>query len=128
MGIKINCIYIDNVAWCKNKNIKRSLFGLGARCCVNYPYGNNCKYQIKHKRPDIKNIVAPRSLSSKITFRIFSADAGSNPSVGSSRKSISGRLTSDLATISLCFIPFEKLETRSFPLFDKPTLFSNSSG
>lgn len=32
--VKINCIYNSDVSWCTNKNIKRSLFGVGARCCV----------------------------------------------------------------------------------------------
>jgi hypothetical protein len=34
MNKKINCIYNDDGAWCKNENIKRSLFGFGARVCL----------------------------------------------------------------------------------------------
>ena len=50
--ININCTYNDNGAWCKNKNIKRSLFGIGARCCVIYPnWMSDCQYQEKHLRP-----------------------------------------------------------------------------
>lgn len=52
MMIKINCISNDRGAWCKNKNIKRSLLGIGARCCKIYPnFGESCEYQIKVKRP-----------------------------------------------------------------------------
>lgn len=38
MGIRINCMWNDRGAWCKNEKIGRSLFGIGARCCVEYPY------------------------------------------------------------------------------------------
>ncbi len=31
-----NCVYNDNGAWCTNKSVKRSLFGIGARCCIAY--------------------------------------------------------------------------------------------
>jgi hypothetical protein len=55
MAIKINCVYINNVAWCKNKNIKRSLWGLGARCCVEYPPDiSSCEFKEKYSKP--KNI------------------------------------------------------------------------
>ena len=47
--IKINCIWNDQGAWCKNKEIKRSLFGLGARCCIEY--GSNKTCQLKKLRP-----------------------------------------------------------------------------
>ena len=36
MQRKINCKYNDNDVWCTNKNIKRSLFGIGVRCCVEF--------------------------------------------------------------------------------------------
>jgi len=51
--IKINCIYNDQGAWCINKNIKRSLFGIGARCCLDYPpcSQEKCEFKEKHKRP-----------------------------------------------------------------------------
>ena len=32
----INCKWNDREVWCKNENIKCSLFGIGARCCVEY--------------------------------------------------------------------------------------------
>lgn len=53
MGIRINCKYNDRGAWCTNKNIKRSLFGIGARCCVLYPDGISCKYQEKYEKPKV---------------------------------------------------------------------------
>lgn len=51
--INIDCKDNDQGAWCKNKKIKRSLFGLGARLCVLYPglNGKVCEYQIKQPRP-----------------------------------------------------------------------------
>lgn len=36
MRVKIYCKYNDRGAWCKNKNVKRSLLGIGARCCSEY--------------------------------------------------------------------------------------------
>jgi hypothetical protein len=47
MILKINCKFNDNGAWCANKNIKRSLFGMGARCCCEYD-GKTCS--IKEER------------------------------------------------------------------------------
>lgn len=49
----INCVWADNPGgYCKNKLIKRSLFGIGARCCVKY-YDDNkkCKYLSPHVKP-----------------------------------------------------------------------------
>ena len=43
---KINCKFNNNGAWCTNKNIKRSLLGIGARCCSEYPYINKkCEFK-----------------------------------------------------------------------------------
>ena len=36
MILKINCEYNDDGAWCTNKKVRRSLFGLGSRCCSEY--------------------------------------------------------------------------------------------
>ena len=47
MQIKINCKYNKQGAWCTNKKIKRSLFGIGARCCVEY--GTNTICPLKNK-------------------------------------------------------------------------------
>lgn len=51
----LNCIFNDNVFWCKNKNIKRSLFGLGARCCIEHNSKEIivCPFKIKHLKPNI---------------------------------------------------------------------------
>ncbi len=55
--ININCIYTDRGAWCKNKNIKRSVFGLGARCCIEYPTIDHsvgaCSYKEEHPKPKL---------------------------------------------------------------------------
>ena len=48
MQIKVNCIHTYNDAWCKNKNVSRSLFGLGARVCSEY-CGKKCEYKEKYK-------------------------------------------------------------------------------
>jgi hypothetical protein len=54
MVVNINCIYIDRIAWCKNKNVKRSLWGIGARYCMDYPSNflnkNGCEFRVEHKR------------------------------------------------------------------------------
>lgn len=53
MRIKINCIYNDNGLYCKNKKVKRSLFGIGARCCVIEPLSDKvCEYRDEYKRPN----------------------------------------------------------------------------
>ena len=66
MGIvvKVNCVDNDRGAWCKNKNIKRSLWGLGARCCTEYDnqYFKKCEYKKPHKRMK----VAPAPQKNKI--------------------------------------------------------------
>ena len=45
--IKINCIYADR-CWCKNKKVNRSLFGFGARVCIDH---KNCKFKEQSPRP-----------------------------------------------------------------------------
>lgn len=52
MVIKIPCKYNNKGAWCTNLMVDRSLYGLGARCCVLYPHNNGkCKYQDLGKKP-----------------------------------------------------------------------------
>ena len=52
MIVNINCIYSDQGAWCKNRNIRRSIWGIGARCCVEYPYTvKPCELKVKYIRP-----------------------------------------------------------------------------
>lgn len=51
MQAKVNCIHNDNGAWCTNKNIKRSLFGFGARICTEYPRPcDSCPFQEKYPK------------------------------------------------------------------------------
>lgn len=49
MILKINCKHNNKGAWCTNKNIKRSLFGLGARCCIEHNDGV-CELKEKFKK------------------------------------------------------------------------------
>ncbi len=52
MMININCKQNDQGAWCKDKRIKRSLFGFGARCCVIFSnWAGDCEYQDKVPKP-----------------------------------------------------------------------------
>jgi len=56
MQVKVNCEYNDQGAWCINTNIKRSLWGLGARCCVLYPpdQKSSCEFkENKVKKPKL---------------------------------------------------------------------------
>lgn len=75
MGININCIHNDRGAWCKHKDVKRSFFGIGARCCSIYPCEHDkCELQKKHARPTIMPPPPPPkkhySLEIKINGRI----------------------------------------------------------
>lgn len=75
MPTRINCIYNDKGAWCNNENIKRSLFGIGARCCKIYPYSKeSCKYQEKYKRPSPPPAQPPKKIINedvKFNLNIF---------------------------------------------------------
>jgi len=64
MGININCKHNNQGAWCRNKKVKRSLFGIGARCCVEYPYNNGVcehkeEYTFKFRPPSVPPSVPP---------------------------------------------------------------------
>jgi hypothetical protein len=48
---KINCKSFKNGGYCTNKKIKRSLFGIGARCCVEYYDEKLCIIKEEHPRP-----------------------------------------------------------------------------
>ena len=50
--INVNCIYNDKSAWCKHKGIKKSMFGIGARVCVEVD-GKQCTLKQTHPRPDV---------------------------------------------------------------------------
>ena len=45
MIIKVNCIHNDQGAWCKHKEVKRSLWGLGARICPLHGELTTCQHQ-----------------------------------------------------------------------------------
>jgi len=54
MKRKINCKYNSEVLWCTNKNIKRSLFGLGAKCCIEFE-GEECRLkELRTLRPELQ--------------------------------------------------------------------------
>ena len=65
MGINVNCKFNDQGAWCTNKLIKRSLLGLGARCCVDYPYSTGCEIREPHLRPNPSPPRPPQKLNVK---------------------------------------------------------------
>lgn len=52
MPISINCQYAEDGIYCTNKNVKRSLFGLGARMCMEAYRCDKCPYKVKNPRPD----------------------------------------------------------------------------
>ena len=45
--VKINCTHNDQGAWCTDKRVKRSLWGFGARCCIEYCDNKTCDYKEK---------------------------------------------------------------------------------
>ncbi len=44
MQMQIDCQWNDQSAWCTNKKVKRSLFGLGARCCIMFDSDKVCSF------------------------------------------------------------------------------------
>ena len=74
----------------------------------------------------VRNTVAPRSFSLRMTSRMASDEVGSSPAVGSSRNRICGLFTKDLATIRRCFMPLEYVSTLSLPRPSSPTRLRNS--
>lgn len=50
MHIRVNCRKNDSGIFCKDKRIKRSLFGIGARLCI-VPEGKTCPFQEKFSKP-----------------------------------------------------------------------------
>lgn len=43
--VKVHCKHNDRGSWCTNKKIKRSLWGFGARLCVDYGPEQKCPYR-----------------------------------------------------------------------------------
>ena len=50
--IRPNCIY-NKGNRCTNKNVRKSLWGLGPRMCVyfNFPHKLKCEYEVHYPRP-----------------------------------------------------------------------------
>ncbi len=53
MTVRINCKYNDGMAWCKCSKVKRKLWGMGARMCVEFENtgGHTVKCQFKEEFP-----------------------------------------------------------------------------
>ena len=53
MFVNVNCkSAINPGGWCKDKRVKRSLFGLGSRCCVKYMNNDaECAFHVPFDRP-----------------------------------------------------------------------------
>ncbi len=49
--VNVNCRQNNQGAWCRDKRIKRSLFGIGARMCRVFER-QDCPYQDKYPRPE----------------------------------------------------------------------------
>ena len=47
----VNCRWNDQGAWCRNKKVKRSMFGIGARCCIEYNGNKACKFKELFPKP-----------------------------------------------------------------------------
>lgn len=50
MGHKINCKANNQGCWRKDRRVKRSLWGIGARMCLVFE-GRACPFQEKYRRP-----------------------------------------------------------------------------
>ena len=80
--IRINCTFNDQGEWCKNENVKRSLWGVGARCCVLYPglNGMNCQWQKMYPRPTARPPAGALALTNtRMTERPLQEDRGLPP-------------------------------------------------
>lgn len=63
MPVSVNCQHNDGGAWCKNKLVKRSLFGIGARCCVEYPPSRAmCAFKLQWPRPPMPRSQVPKGV------------------------------------------------------------------
>lgn len=51
MQKKINCLLNKNGAYCTCEKIERSLFGFGARLCVEYYDNKKCEHKEEVPRP-----------------------------------------------------------------------------
>lgn len=47
----VNCKWNTQVAFCTNPAISRSLWGFGARLCIECPPGEICGLKVKYSRP-----------------------------------------------------------------------------
>jgi len=52
MNKNLNCKYNDKGAWCTHDSIPRSMFGLGARQCIEFNGCDKCEFKVKYNRPN----------------------------------------------------------------------------
>ena len=69
----INCKHNEDGAWCKCRNVSRSLFGLGARCCLVYD-GKHCEWREEVPKPNAPppapTIEEPKPIQEHLTMAI----------------------------------------------------------
>lgn len=64
---KVNCQHIDRVYFCKHKKVKRRLFGLLARTCIEYRSNKICEFKTPWPKPKI-SFVPPHTHKSNLVL------------------------------------------------------------
>ena len=67
--VNINCKQNDKGVWCKDKRVRRSLCGIGARMCIEFE-GKECPYVDRYSRPQMPSKGMPLPKSITIKFEI----------------------------------------------------------
>ena len=67
MQLKINCKMNKDGAYCLDRRVGKSLFGIGARTCRVFD-GKKCEFQDKSKKPQI-DVPAQRPKVTKNQFK-----------------------------------------------------------
>jgi hypothetical protein len=65
--LHINCVYFEDFGRCSNKNVKKSLFGIGPRYCseTERPFHLKCPYMKEHPRPISPPVRPPKRIISE---------------------------------------------------------------
>ena len=98
--IRVNCQWNDQGTFCTNKEIKRSLFGLGSRYCIEHDVLNRRQCRLRKPRP--KPIAPPSPPKPKINPVKPPIDKGST--IYSNYDIISDPLVKDLVSKVNTFI------------------------